>query len=122
MSDPTPAQPIDLGHLARYTGGARELNCEIFRLFSQQCVQALVSLKADLKAGQSKGWRDTAHSLKGAASGIGAFGVAESAGMAESLNPQRDRAGAARVLTALGTRCEVVLAFIQAYLAAEHQR
>ncbi len=29
-------QPVDLSHLARYTGGDRTLNAEILRLFDDQ--------------------------------------------------------------------------------------
>ena len=91
----------------------------MFRLFSDQCLQSLRSLQTLLCAADGKGWRDTAHALKGAASGIGAFALADSAGIAEGLDPETDPADAAKVLAALGYRSEVVLAYIETYLASE---
>lgn len=119
MSDLALDDPVDLAHLARYTGGERGLNCEVLRLFSDQCVESLRSLKASLDRADRKAWADAAHALKGAASGVGAFALAESAGIAEDLDPEKDSARAAIVLAALGYRSEVVLAYIEAYLAAE---
>ncbi|HLY04856.1 MAG TPA: Hpt domain-containing protein [Rhizomicrobium sp.] len=118
MSDLATQSPIDLSHLARYTGGERQLNCEVFRLFSDHCARSLQSLAAFLATGDRKGWRDTAHALKGAASGIGAFALAESAGIAEGLDPEHS-VQASKVLATLAHRSEVVLTFIEAYLASE---
>src|SRR5207248_6944939 len=73
MQDFASQTPIDLAHLARYTGGDRQLNADVFRLFSDHCANALKALGASLGGGDSKAWREAAHGLKGAASGIGAF-------------------------------------------------
>lgn len=118
MSDLAVEEPIDLAHLARYTGGDRKLNCEVFRLFSDHCAQSTRSLGAMLEAGDGKGWRETAHGLKGAAAGIGAFALADCAGKAESLELEMDAAEAAKVLAALGCCSEVVLAWIETYLTS----
>jgi HPt (histidine-containing phosphotransfer) domain-containing protein len=112
-------EPIDLAHLAQYTGGERQLNCEVFRLFSDQCLQSLRSLGVLLDMADGKGWRDTAHALRGAALGIGAFALAENAGIAEGLDPGIDPAQAAKVLVALGCRSQVVLAYIETYLLSD---
>jgi HPt (histidine-containing phosphotransfer) domain-containing protein len=119
MSELAAKDPIDFTHLARYTGGDRQLNCEVFRLFSGHCAQSLRSLQTSLKTADGKGWRDTAHALKGAALGVGAFGVAEQAGAAEAMDPGTDLSHAATVLAALSARSGVVLAYIEAYLALE---
>jgi HPt (histidine-containing phosphotransfer) domain-containing protein len=119
MSELAPKDPIDLAHLARYTGGDRQLNSEVFLLFSDHCLQSLRSLQTSLDTSDGKGWRDTAHALKGAALGVGAFGVAEQAGAAEAMDPETDLSHAAIVLAALNARSGVVLAYIEAYLASE---
>ena len=120
MSESATEEPIDLVHLAQYTGGDRDLNCEVFRLFSDHCAHSLRSLRTSLSAPpDGKGWRDTAHALKGAAMGIGAFALAEHAGAAEATDPGMDPAHAANVLAALTGRSEIVLAYIEAYLASE---
>ena len=118
MSEPATEEPIDLVHLARYTGGDRDINCEVFRLFSDHCAQSLRSLRTSLNAADGKGWCDTAHALKGAALGIGAFALAERAEVAEAMNPGTDPAHAANVLATLTGRSEIVLAYIEAYLAS----
>ena len=118
MRELTVEGPIDLVHLARYTGGDRQLNCEVFRLFSDQCVLSVRALNRGLDGADEKGWRDTAHALKGAALGVGAFALAETAGIAEDLDPQREPARAADLLRILRQRSEVVLAYIESYLAS----
>ena len=83
--DPTadPERPIDLVHLARQTFGERDLEAELLRLFDRQSAQIIARL-AD--AGTPEGrWRaDLAHTLKGSAKAIGAFGVAAAADFYES--------------------------------------
>lgn len=118
MPETITKDPIDLAHLARYTGGDRELNCEVFRLFLDHCTRSLRALEAQLNTTDARGWRDTAHALKGAAMGIGAFALAERAGVAEAMDPGADRANKANVLASLNGRSDVVLAYIEAYLAS----
>src|ERR1700733_9964485 len=72
MAALTASGPVNLVHLARYTGGDREVNCEVFRLFSDHCRRSLGSLQTFLGAADGKGWREAAHALKGAALGLGA--------------------------------------------------
>jgi HPt (histidine-containing phosphotransfer) domain-containing protein len=117
MTDLPAEHPIDLTHLARYTGGDPRVNAEVFRLFSRHCSETLGLLDLFLQAPQRKGWREAAHGLKGAALGIGAFGLAEAAEAAEDMDPGSSQASAAGVLRTLNKRSEVVLAYIDAYLA-----
>lgn len=119
MSNLATREPVDLAHLAQYTGGDRQLNREVLRLFADHCTQTIRSLTALLNTSDGKTWRDSAHALKGAASGIGAFALAESAGIAEGMDPGADRTETANVLAALSDRSEVVLSYIEAYLASE---
>ena len=72
--------PIDIEHLQRMTLGDAGLEREVLAMFSAQAVRlvgALASLPADAGA--------LAHTLKGSARAIGAFGVAEAAARLEAL-------------------------------------
>ena len=85
---------IDLVHLSRQTCGDRDLEREVLALFRDQCVR-LLRVIADAGAGDRS--RNAAHTLKGAARGVGAFAVAA---MAESV--EEERADFAARLSALG--------------------
>jgi HPt (histidine-containing phosphotransfer) domain-containing protein len=67
--------PIDLRHLSRQTMGDRELEAEVLRLFVREARGALDRLARQTDAGR----RATAHRLKGAARGVGAFPIAATA-------------------------------------------
>ncbi len=91
-------QPIDFDHLAAYTGGDVELEAEVFDLFRQQTEMWLRLLTHDA---EMEDWTSAAHSLKGSARGIGAFGLAaccEAAEKAATASP------AARSVTAQDVR------------------
>jgi HPt (histidine-containing phosphotransfer) domain-containing protein len=112
------AVPVDLAHLARYTGGERALNGEILRLFQTQLESMVEALKAVAERRDSKRWREITHSIKGAARGVGAFPVGEAAAAAEPVDPllQRDKAEAA--IENLRRQGEAVRVFLRDYLAA----
>lgn len=72
--------PIDLQHLQRITLGDADLEREVLAMFSAQAVRlaaTLAALPADAAA--------LAHTLKGSARAIGAFGVAEAAAGLEAV-------------------------------------
>jgi len=72
--------PIDIGHLQRMTLGNAGLEREVLAMFSAQAaglVSTLATLPADAHA--------LAHTLKGSARAIGAFGVADAAARLEAL-------------------------------------
>ena len=74
-------RPVDLVFLARQTGGDRALEEEVLSLF---CKQAS-TLGNELRKRRSKEARkENAHTLKGAARAVGAFGVAECASRIET--------------------------------------
>ena len=76
-------RPIDLVHLAKQTFGERDLESELLRLFDRQSAQILAHLAGhDMIAGRVKA--DIAHTLKGSARAVGAFGVASAAEEYES--------------------------------------
>lgn len=109
-------RPVDLEHLARYTGGDAHVNAEILTLFANQSTELLHQLDTALSQNDSKTWRDINHSLKGGARGIGAFQLADKAAEAEGADPARDAAVAARALHDLKSRTLAVTLFIEAYL------
>ncbi len=110
--------PVDLAHLARYTGGDKSLNAEILRLFDGQISEMVGQLQAILDQRDPKKWRQVTHTIKGAARGVGAFAMGQAAADAEPVDPsaQPDRAGQA--LATLKTRGQAVQAFIADYLVA----
>jgi HPt (histidine-containing phosphotransfer) domain-containing protein len=72
--------PIDLAHLRRMTLDDDRLKREVLALFSAQAANLagmLASLGADARA--------LAHTLKGSARAVGAFGVADAAAHLETL-------------------------------------
>ena len=71
-------RPIDLVHLARQTFGERELESELLRLFDRQSRQ-IVDRLTDGPLAEDRWRADLAHTLKGSARAVGAFGVAAAA-------------------------------------------
>lgn len=112
------AAAVDLAHLARYTGGDAALNAEILRLFDSQASELVVRLKAILEARDAKSWKEVTHTLKGAARGIGAFGLGDAAAAAEPIDPSADNRTAAVALEALQSKTSAVQYFIKDYLGA----
>jgi HPt (histidine-containing phosphotransfer) domain-containing protein len=87
---------IDLAHLERATFGDRGLAREVLRLFDKRCD----TLLREIVHAPDAGFRIfAAHTLKGAAKGIGAFPVADAAQAVE------DNAGnAAEAISVLSAR------------------
>jgi HPt (histidine-containing phosphotransfer) domain-containing protein len=110
------AQPVDLEHLARYTGGDVALNSEVLGLFATQSAELLAKLQAVMEARDPKTWKEITHSLKGAARGIGAFGYGDAAALAEPALPAEDNTSASAALAAMNREAESVQLFIEAYL------
>jgi HPt (histidine-containing phosphotransfer) domain-containing protein len=111
------AAVIDLEHLARYTGGEKGLNTEILRLFDAQVTGMAAELKALMASGDAKRWREVVHTIKGAARGVGAFGMGDAAAKAEPVNPA-NQAEAKAAIAMLEREARTVHDFIQNYLAA----
>ena len=111
------ANAIDLEHLARYTGGGKDLNGEILRLFDGQIASMVAELNGLLASRDAKRWREIAHTIKGAARGVGAFEMGEAAAKAEPVDPA-DGPQAQAAIRMLESEAETVRAFIERYLAA----
>ena len=113
MSD----SPIDLAHLARYTGGDKALNAEILKLFDGQVTEMVGQLRGVLAARDTKRWKEITHTIKGAARGVGAFAMGDAAAAAEPIDPANGaRADAA--IARLSQEAMAVHDFIRGYLAA----
>lgn len=108
---------IDLRHLDRYTGGEKELNADVLRLFDEQVARLVAEMSALLDSSDHKRWRELAHSIKGAARGVGAFSMGDLAALAEPLDPA-DLPEAKNLIGKLEREAQSVRAFIAAYLAA----
>lgn len=77
------ARAIDFGHLDAYTGGDQDLIREVLRLFKGQISMLIETLGS---AEDPKTWRDTAHGIKGASRGIGAWQAADAAAEVEKAD------------------------------------
>ena len=109
--------PIDLAHLARYTGGEKAMNAEILKLFDGQITEMVGQLRSVMAARDAKRWKEITHTIKGAARGVGAFSFGEAAAAAEPVDPaNRERADPA--LERLSEEALAVHDFIRGYLAA----
>ena len=106
-------RPLDLVHLSKYTLGNRALESELLGLFRTQADLYIVRMDA---AESEKEWIEAAHSLKGSASGLGAWQLAALAAEAENLAHDRARHPAIleRIRAAIGT----VNLFIEEIMAA----
>jgi HPt (histidine-containing phosphotransfer) domain-containing protein len=110
--------PVDLAHLARYTGGDRTLNAEILRLFDGQLGDMVGQLLTVLQQRDARKWREITHTIKGAARGVGAFAMGDAAATAEPVDPTTSPDRAVQVIQALRVERDAVQAFIEEYLAA----
>ena len=118
MTDNTSGQPIDLEHLARYTGGDRALNAEILKLFDGQVTEMVGQLRGILASRDAKRWREVTHTIKGAARGVGAFAMGDAAAAAEPVDVTIAQARGEEVIDVLAREGHAVQLFIAEYLAA----
>jgi len=106
---------VDFGHLESFAAGDAALIEEVLAMFREQ---AAVWVRLLDPHGAEGGWRDSAHTLKGAALGVGAFRLAEACGEAETAwesDPGHKAVLRGRVLDAL----DAALSDIAAY---EHEQ
>ena len=82
MSDPGGAAPVlDREHLALYSGGDPALEAELFVLLGAQIADCTARMD---QARTDDDWRAAAHTLKGAARGVGAKALGEACAAAET--------------------------------------
>lgn len=72
---------LDRDHLARYTGGDAGLDAELFALLDGQISACIEAMQA---AATPDAWTRAAHTLKGAARGVGAMALGEACALAEA--------------------------------------
>ena len=107
------SRPVDLVHLSRFTLGDLALEREVLRLF---CTQSFLCLD-QLRAAQSgKHWIDAAHSLKGSARAIGAWGVADCAERAERLREENMAQGRSQYIAEIDSALRETHVFIASLL------
>jgi HPt (histidine-containing phosphotransfer) domain-containing protein len=73
LSVPSANRPLDLVHLARQTGGDRTLETELLQLFRQQ----LSLCGGQLRATTGRERKSIAHTIRGSAGAVGAFGLSQ---------------------------------------------
>lgn len=97
---------VDFAVLERMTGGDDGVTEEILGLFVQQA--AIWSPLLDVR---EEGWRDAAHTLRGAAAGVGADALAAACAAAEAS----EKAQAPPLLDRTRTALDEALADVAAY-------
>jgi HPt (histidine-containing phosphotransfer) domain-containing protein len=88
---------IDAEHLSRMTLGEVSLEREVLALFERQSAILLPRIRSGAQGSGAKSTMGLAHTLKGSASSIGAFRVAQAAACVE----QADAAGLAAAIEEL---------------------
>lgn len=107
--DERPCPPIDVEHLNQFTLGDRGLEREILTLFRDQLHLHLETLSGDCCA---EIWKETTHTLKGAARGVGAWMISDLAAEAEDLDGQAEDTKKQAVVSRLGDAAIEVSRFI----------
>jgi hypothetical protein len=97
---------VDFSVLESYTGGDAAVGEEVLGLFRQQA-----DLWLPLLDQSREGWRDAAHTVKGAASGIGARELAETCAAAEAASDEIASGAISRVRDALDRALADVAAY-----------
>ncbi len=69
---------VDFAHLERFALDDAQVVDEVLSLFREQA-----GLWAPMLDGETDGWRDAVHTIKGAALGVGAFALADACEYAE---------------------------------------
>ncbi|MCI4645272.1 MAG: Hpt domain-containing protein [Hyphomonadaceae bacterium] len=113
MSDSSDLPVLDLDHLSRMTGGDEELAAEVIGIFQEQA-----ALWGRLLSAQEPAeiWADAAHTIKGAALGIGAIRLAryceraENLGRSKEVSPAQSAVALDDVRAALGEALEAAAA------------
>jgi HPt (histidine-containing phosphotransfer) domain-containing protein len=101
---------VDFSVLETFTGGDAAVAEEVLAIFGEQA-----AVWAPLLDAGSPGWRDAAHTVRGAAAGIGAHELAEACAVAEAAEDALAGPALGRVQDAL----DRALADVAAYL---HER
>ncbi len=92
-------RPIDLVHLSKFTMGDKDLEREVLNLFATQSALYMDRLR---EAEDDRAWLEAVHTLKGSATGVGAWRVANYAGEVERLEGEARHAVSDEAIHELG--------------------
>lgn len=98
---------VDFGYLENYTMNDAVVMEEVLRIFQQQC-----ELWSPLLTTAHEGWRDAAHTIKGAAAGVGAGLLAAAAEAAERGDAEGADLRLDRVRSAINAASQDVAAYL----------
>ncbi|WP_081774001.1 MULTISPECIES: Hpt domain-containing protein [Ahrensia] len=102
------SRPVDLVHLARQTGGNRNLEEEVLQMFLRQAHKLTREMAQDCDCETRK---LAAHNLKGAARAVGAFNVAN---CADDLENNPSEVSYVSTLTAeVNTTCDYISSLLR---------
>lgn len=104
-----PRRPVDLDHLARQTSGDPQVEREALQLFVVQSRLYLQRLRVAIGERERL---DTAHSLKGSAAAVGAWGVAEFSEQLEQLVARGSERGIRDLLGELESEIDEICGFV----------
>jgi hypothetical protein len=108
---PQSGEPIDRGHLSRMTLGERSLEREVLALFDRQADILMNRMNSVAPSGVAT----LAHTLKGSALGIGAWGVARAAEAAERANPAAMPNAVAALSVAIADAKQAIAGLLRAH-------
>ena len=97
---------VDFGVLERYAAGDAVVMEEVLNLFRQQA-----EVWIDLLDPAGEGWRDAAHTIRGAAAGIGAERLASACALVEESSPELAAPAISRARDEMGYALADVAAF-----------
>lgn len=103
---------IDIQHLEQYVFGDRALLDEILTIYIEQATMLLDRLDA---AADDENWHSTAHTLKGASRGVGAWAVGDLAEAAEKLTGPMRVAERGDMIAKLRSVGQAAIGFARAY-------
>lgn len=103
-------KPVDLTYLARFTLGDEALAQEVLGLFRTYTPTYMANLRDAVTA---KAWHDAAHTLKGAARGVGAWRLGRCAEAAERLRFDTDTDRRSFALDSATEALDEALAYIR---------
>jgi HPt (histidine-containing phosphotransfer) domain-containing protein len=90
--------PIDLDHLNRYVFGDKALLAEILGIFKEQAASLSERMTPAM---DDEAWHLAAHTLKGAARGVGAWALGDAAERAEKAFNIEERAASLKSIVAM---------------------
>ena len=102
---------IDLDHLDKYVVGDTALRDEILTIFVDQARMLLEQFKPSQT---DEGWKNTAHALKGAARGVGAWKLGDLCEEAETFIAQMPGKSEHRASTLIAIRHQVDACVLEA--------